>query len=109
MIDAVGYGRLDFILAITLPPDPRFDIDEPALHILAQITEAKGAEGDASTDMVSYTQLGRTFILDVTAIKHVVGRVETRGVRPAGEWFIVDCSDNLSETVFQQEEPGYED
>ena len=109
MVPAVGYGRLDFILAITLPPNPRFDIDEPTLHILAQITEARDAEGDASTEPVSYTELGRTFILDITAIEHVVGRMETRGMRPAGEWVIIDRSNNFSRTVFQEEEAEYKD
>ncbi|KAF8595543.1 hypothetical protein BDV93DRAFT_456630, partial [Ceratobasidium sp. AG-I] len=94
MVPAVGYGRLDFILAITLPPNARFKIYEPTLHILAQITEGKDAEGDASTELVSYTELGRTFVLDITAVEHVVERIETWGMRPAGGWVIIDRSDN---------------
>ncbi|KAF8594035.1 hypothetical protein BDV93DRAFT_581255, partial [Ceratobasidium sp. AG-I] len=109
MVPAISYGRLDFILAITFTPDLCFAINEPALHILAQITEAKDAEGDASTELISYTELGRTFVLDIIAIEQVVGRVETQGVRPAGEWVIIDCSDNISRTVFQPEEQEYED
>ena len=109
MVSVVGYGRLDFILALTLPPNPCFQINRPTLHILAQITEAKNAEGDALTELVSYIELGRTFILDITAVEHVVGRIETRGVRPAGEWVIVDRSANISRTVFQEEEQEFED
>ncbi|KAG9127552.1 hypothetical protein FRC07_012430 [Ceratobasidium sp. 392] len=29
MYKQVGYGRLDFILALSLPPNPDFDIHEP--------------------------------------------------------------------------------
>ncbi|KAG8736633.1 hypothetical protein FRC10_009073, partial [Ceratobasidium sp. 414] len=39
-------------------------------------------EGDATTKLVSYTQLGRSFVLDITAVENVVGRVEMKGVRP---------------------------
>ncbi|KAG9121451.1 hypothetical protein FRC07_002590 [Ceratobasidium sp. 392] len=85
MIDVIGYGRLDFILALTLPANPLFGIDEPQLHILAHVTEAKDATGDATVERVSYTKLGRSFVLDVTSIKRAVGRAETCGVNPSGE------------------------
>ena len=59
---------------------------------------------------MTYTKLGRSFVLDITAVKHVIGRVETRGVKPGGEWAIVDQSGSLVQTVFYQEqlelEPG---
>ncbi|KAG9080214.1 hypothetical protein FRC06_006938, partial [Ceratobasidium sp. 370] len=58
LVPETGYGQLDFILAVTLPPNPCFNIDAPKLHVLAHITEAKGAKGDASTQPVSYTQFG---------------------------------------------------
>ncbi|KAG8688743.1 hypothetical protein FRC08_011278, partial [Ceratobasidium sp. 394] len=83
-VRATGYGRLDFVLALVLPPNPDFNIQEPQLHILAHLTEAKDASGDATTEHVSYMKLGRSFILDVTAIENVVGRVETRGETPSG-------------------------
>ncbi|KAG9096884.1 hypothetical protein FRC06_008227 [Ceratobasidium sp. 370] len=100
--------RLDFILALVLPSDPDFNVNEPQLHILAHLTEAKGADGDAATELVSYTQLGRSFVLDVTAVENVVGRVETRGIKASGEWIIVDRSNTLCRTVFHQEEAEFE-
>jgi hypothetical protein len=108
MVPATGYGRLDFILALTLPADPDFDIDTPQLHILAHITEAKDADGDATTEFISYTQLGRSFILDIQSIENVVGRVKTHGMRESGEWVIVDRSNGMCRTVFHQEELQFE-
>lgn len=108
MVPAIGYGRLDFILALTLPPNPDFDIEQPTLHILAHITEAKGAVGDATSEFVSFTQFGRSIILDVTAIESVVGRVETRGVKASGEWLIVDRGSQLCQTVFHPPEQEFE-
>jgi hypothetical protein len=78
MVDAFGYGRLDFILALTLPASQLFGLDTPELHVLAHITEAKDAKGNAATDFVSFTQFGRSVILDVTSVKNVVGRVHTK-------------------------------
>ncbi|KAG8692847.1 hypothetical protein FRC08_009492 [Ceratobasidium sp. 394] len=109
MVLEIGYGRLDFILAISLPPDPDFGVDRSQLHILAHLTEAKDAHGDASTELVSYSKLGRSFILDITTLDHVVGRVETRGKKPGGEWVIVDRSGSLCATVFHQPEEEFEE
>ncbi|CAE6481349.1 unnamed protein product [Rhizoctonia solani] len=58
MVDAFGYGRLDFIIALTLPPSKTFNIQEPELHILAHITKARGAEGNAAKELISFTQFG---------------------------------------------------
>ncbi|QRV80956.1 Transposase family tnp2 [Ceratobasidium sp. AG-Ba] len=109
MLEQTGYGRLDFILAITLPADPHFDIESPQLHILAYITQAKGAIGDASTRLISYTKMGRSFVLDITAVQCAVGRVETRADKPNGEWVIVDRSEGLCQTAFHQEEQEFEE
>lgn len=109
MVPAVGYGRLDFILALTLPPDPRFEIEWLTLHILAHITEAKGADGNAATEFVSFTEFGRSVILDVSAIESLVGQVETRGVKATGEWYVIDRSDGLCRAVFHPEEHEFED
>ncbi|KAF8725161.1 hypothetical protein RHS02_08353, partial [Rhizoctonia solani] len=109
MVEAFGYGRLDFIIALTLPPSRKFKLDDPKLHILAHVTEAKGAEGDARTEPVSFTQLGRSVILDVSSVKHVVGRVYTTGVKRSGEWYIIDRSSGVCETAFRPAEQVYED
>ncbi|QRV90471.1 hypothetical protein RhiJN_18489 [Ceratobasidium sp. AG-Ba] len=108
MIKVFGYGRLDFILALTLPAAPEFCVDEPQFHILAHINEAKGARGDASIEPISYTKLGQSFVLDITSVKRVVGRMETRGEKSGGERVIIDRSESLCPTVFHQEE-GFED
>ncbi|KAG8687528.1 hypothetical protein FRC09_013444 [Ceratobasidium sp. 395] len=100
---------IGLILALTLPQDPRFGIEEPQLHILAHITEAKDVEGDARTERASYTQLGRSFVLDITMIQRVVGRVETRGEKATGEWIIIDCNDELCPATFHTEEAARED
>ncbi|CAE6504462.1 unnamed protein product [Rhizoctonia solani] len=69
MVEAFGYGRLDFILALALPADKDFGLDEPRLHILAHITEAKHGEGDATTEFVSFTEFGRSIILDISSVQ----------------------------------------
>ncbi|CAE6422063.1 unnamed protein product [Rhizoctonia solani] len=109
MVDAFGYGRLDFVIALTLPASKRFRLKEPKLHILAQITEAEGAEGNAATEFVSFVKFGRSIILDVTSVKSVVGRVRTEGVKASGEWYIIDRNLDMRETVFQAPEHVYED
>lgn len=112
MVDAIGYGRLDFILAITFPDDnkgKRFLHNTPRVHILAHVTEAKDVKGDGSKDVLTFTQFGRSFILDITSIKYVAGRVFTRGVRPVGEWAIIDRTQGLTRTDFQVDEHGSDD
>ncbi|KAF8749189.1 hypothetical protein RHS01_10234 [Rhizoctonia solani] len=109
MVKAFGYGRLDFIIALTLPPSRKFKLDDPKLHILAHVTKAKGAEGNARTEPVSFTQLGRLVILDVSSVKHVVRRVYTTGVKRSGEWYIIDRSLGVCETAFCPAEQVYED
>lgn len=109
MVEGTGYGRLDFILAITLPPNPRFGIEFSRLHILAHITEAKGAVGNALVELVSYTDPGRSFVLDIASVNCGVGRVRTESVQPNGERVIVDPSDILCQTAFHQEEQEFKD
>ena len=109
MVDAFGYGRLDFIIAITLPASKKFKLQDPELHILAHITEAKGAEGDASTEFVSFTQFGRSVILDISSVQSVVGRVYTTGMKASGEWYVIDRSLSSCKTVFHPPEHVYED
>ncbi|QRV94648.1 hypothetical protein RhiJN_22666 [Ceratobasidium sp. AG-Ba] len=106
MIKVFGYGRLDFILA---PAAPNFGVDEPHFLILAHIAEAKDARRDASIKRISYTRLGRLFVLDITSVKHVVGGVKTRGEKEAGEWVIIDGSESLFPNVFHQEQEGFGD
>ncbi|KEP45047.1 hypothetical protein V565_325120 [Rhizoctonia solani 123E] len=85
MVNAFGYGRLDFIVALTLPPNKTFNIKELELHILAHITEARGAEGDAASELVSFTQFGHSVVLDVNSVLSVMGRVFTKGTKASGE------------------------
>ncbi|KAG8791326.1 hypothetical protein FRC12_009557 [Ceratobasidium sp. 428] len=84
------------------------DIENPQLHILAHITEAEGAEGDETTEQVPFTKLDQWFVLDVSTIQHVVGRVEMRGMKALGERVIVDCGEAL-ECGFHLEEAEHED
>ncbi|EUC59392.1 hypothetical protein RSOL_312290, partial [Rhizoctonia solani AG-3 Rhs1AP] len=51
----------------------------------------------------------RPFILDITSIKHLAGRVHTRGVRQGGDWAIVDRAERLANTNFQVDKRGGED
>ncbi|KAL5634296.1 hypothetical protein ACGC1H_006190 [Rhizoctonia solani] len=123
MVPAVGYGRLDLILAFTLPrktplPDQQGselnanedeDEDEPITHVVAQITEAKGVEGDATTQLIAFREFGRSFILDIKNIEHVVARVYTEGVRPRGEWVIIDRSQGVMRAEFGVDEHSSEE
>ncbi|CCO36136.1 hypothetical protein BN14_10261 [Rhizoctonia solani AG-1 IB] len=96
MVDAIGYGRLNFILVITLPQDDHFRIENPVTHVLAHVTEAKDVEGDATKELLSF-------------IKGLAGRVFTKGRRSAGEWVIVDRTPGLEQTNFQVEEHAGDD
>ncbi|CCO35854.1 hypothetical protein BN14_09974 [Rhizoctonia solani AG-1 IB] len=104
MVDAIGYGRLEFLLAVTLPQDNNFGIDVSTTHILAYITEAKDVEGDGTNKILYFTKFGCSFILNATLIKNVAGRVFTKARRAAGEWAIVDRSGGLEKTDFSVEE-----
>ncbi|KAF8680434.1 hypothetical protein RHS04_04765 [Rhizoctonia solani] len=104
MIGVTGYGRLDFILAVTFPTDQENEIDAPTTHVLAHITEAKDVEGDAAEERISFTKFGRSFVLDITSVKNVAGRVFTRATREAGEWVIIDRSGGICRTDFRVDE-----
>ncbi|QRW11703.1 hypothetical protein RhiLY_10702 [Ceratobasidium sp. AG-Ba] len=100
---------LEFILTITLAANPRFNIESPQLHILAYITQVKGAIGDGSTRLILYTKMGQSFVLGITAVKCAVGRVEMKAAKPSGEWAIVDQSEGLRQTAFHLEEQEFKD
>ncbi|KEP44909.1 hypothetical protein V565_351230, partial [Rhizoctonia solani 123E] len=108
-VDTFGYRRLNFIIALTCPPNRRFNIEEPELHVLAQITKAKGVEGDAANEFVSFTQFGRSVILDITSVLSPVGRVCTTGIKASGGWYIINHSIGTCEAVFQPPQHVYED
>ncbi|KAG8686690.1 hypothetical protein FRC09_013974, partial [Ceratobasidium sp. 395] len=65
MVKETGYGRLNFLLALVLPPNLHFDIHDPQVHILAHLAKAKDAAGDAATERVSYRKMGRSFVLEL--------------------------------------------
>ncbi|CAE6421370.1 unnamed protein product [Rhizoctonia solani] len=109
MVEAFGYGRLNFILALALPADEDFGLDEPRLHILAHITEAKHGEGDATTKFVSFAKFGRLIILDISSVQRLVGQVRTEGTKASGEWYVIDRSLDMAEAVFQPPEQEYEE
>jgi hypothetical protein len=116
MVPAVGYGRLDFILAFTLawktlPPNQEADElhadededkaeDKPITHVVAQTTEAKGVDGDATSKLITYRDFGQSFILDIKNVEHVVARVYTHRVQPTGEWVIIDRSQGVARAEF---------
>lgn len=101
MVLAPGYGRLGYVLAFELPTDKTFRLREPQLCVLAHITECQRLTGDATSELVSYHRMGRSFVLDVTAIENVVGRVETKGVIKGGKWVLIDRSNDAARTTFQ--------
>ncbi|CCO37743.1 hypothetical protein BN14_11902 [Rhizoctonia solani AG-1 IB] len=121
MVSAVGYGRLDFILALTFPrktpPQRESQSDangddedlEAITHVLAHITEAKDVDQDATVELVTYRDYGRSFILDIKNVENVAGRVWTRGVRRTGEWAIIDRSGGVARAEFNVEEHGSDD
>ncbi|KAF8595661.1 hypothetical protein BDV93DRAFT_574581 [Ceratobasidium sp. AG-I] len=112
MILAPGYGRLDYVLALELPANDSFRLRTPQLCVLAHITECQGATGDATSELVSYRRMGRSFVLDITSIENAVGRVETKGVIEGGEWVFIDRSNDAARTTFQctnDGDQGYEE
>ncbi|CAE7160207.1 unnamed protein product [Rhizoctonia solani] len=109
MVDVYAYGRLDFIIAITLPTSKEFNIAEPKLHVLAHITEAEGTEGDASSEMLTFTKFGRSIVLDVSSVLSLAGRVFTRGMVKTGEWAIIDRGESIQRTAFDIPEEAQEE
>ncbi|CAE6478130.1 unnamed protein product [Rhizoctonia solani] len=104
MVNAFGYRHLNFIIAITLPASKKFTLQDPELHILTHITEAKGAKGNALTKFVLFTQFGFLVILNISSVQSVVGHVYTTGMKALGEWYIIYCSLSLCKTVFHPPE-----
>ncbi|GAB1527012.1 hypothetical protein RhiTH_010511 [Rhizoctonia solani] len=100
MVNVFRYGRLNFIIALMLPCSKKFKIDKPTFHILAHITEAKGAEGNAATDFVSFTQFGHSIVLDVTLVQRVVGQIYIKGVKKLREWYMIDWTLDCCKMVF---------
>ncbi|QRV99578.1 hypothetical protein RhiJN_27597 [Ceratobasidium sp. AG-Ba] len=96
-------------LATTLPPDPRFDIESSQPRALAYTAQAKGAIGYASTRLVSYTKMGRSFVLNIIAVHCAVGRVKMQADKSNGEWAIVDRNEDLCQTALHQEEQEFEE
>ncbi|CCO33947.1 hypothetical protein BN14_08036 [Rhizoctonia solani AG-1 IB] len=109
MVDVYAYGRLDFVLAIALPANQQFKINTPKLHVLAHITEADGAEGDAASELITFTKFGRSIVLDVSSVLSLAGRVFTRGAKATGEWAIIDWSEDIQRTAFDIPEEDQED
>ncbi|KAF8750347.1 Transposase family tnp2 [Rhizoctonia solani] len=109
MEDVNAYGQLDFILAITLPVNKRFKITKRKLHVLAHITEAEGAEGDAASKMIAFTKFGQSIILDISLVMNLAGRVFTRGVVATGEWIIIDRGKAIQRTAFDIPEEAEEE
>ncbi|KAJ1306330.1 hypothetical protein OPQ81_011026 [Rhizoctonia solani] len=109
MEDIFAYGQLDFILAITLPMSKEFGIKKPKLHVLAHITEAEGAEGNAASELITFTNFGRSIVLDVSSVLNLAGRVFTRGVIKTGEWAIIDRGEAIQRTAFDVPEEAEED
>ncbi|KAG8700183.1 hypothetical protein FRC11_013153 [Ceratobasidium sp. 423] len=52
---------------------------DPKVHVLAHIMEAEGAEGDAANELITFTKFGRSFVLDITSVLNLAGRIFTRG------------------------------
>jgi hypothetical protein len=116
IISAVGYGRLNFILALTLPRvtllkgesqsetnggDKDLEADS---DVRKHITEAEDVDQYAAVELVTYQDYSRFFILDTKNVENAAGRVWTRGVQRTGEWAIVDCSGSVARAEFNVEE-----
>ncbi|QRW03842.1 Transposase family tnp2 [Ceratobasidium sp. AG-Ba] len=109
MLDETGYGRLDLYSSSLFPPIPVSISNPPSSTSLLILPRPRERFGDASTQLVSYTKMGRSFVLDITSVECAVGRVETRAKKPNGEWVIVDRSEGLCQTAFHQEEQEFEE
>ncbi|KAF8700610.1 hypothetical protein RHS03_06610, partial [Rhizoctonia solani] len=70
------------------------------LHVLAHITEAEGAEGDAASKMIAVTKFGQSIILDISLVMNLAGRVFTCGVVATGEWILIDQGKAIQQTAF---------
>jgi hypothetical protein len=81
----VFYGQLDHILVCNIPDDAFWEQFSNTTRLFAVITPCTTEGRDASSQVVSYTQMTTQIVTDIQTISAVVGRVQTRR-----SWGIID-------------------
>ncbi|KAJ7131576.1 hypothetical protein C8R43DRAFT_860491, partial [Mycena crocata] len=89
------YGRLEEILLCEVPSGQVWGAFSGQKRLLAVITPCSTGGKDATQQILSYTQTGRTMVTDLQAISAVIGRFETRG-----KWVIIDRTGGLIKPEF---------
>jgi hypothetical protein len=85
------YGRLEHLVALTLPPIPRFKLRQSETLFLAAVTLCKIEQENVNgLDMHLYSQDGPLEVIDLDCVQCLVGRVFSRG-----KWTIFDRSGAL--------------
>lgn len=100
----ISYGQLMQVLVCTLPVHACFEQYGGKTHLLAVVTPCQTHGKDAQKEVVRYSlPLLKPVVIDVRAIKALVGRVESRG-----SWGIIDQFDAcaLPKFVAKDEEVG---
>ncbi|KAF8318082.1 uncharacterized protein EI90DRAFT_3021154 [Cantharellus anzutake] len=98
-VRTVYYGRLEYILQCTIPPNPISKNTEPEIVLLAVVTTC-GTQGRDATLELTYFKAVTSYIeiVDLASICAVVGRIRISVVDP--QWAIVDLSGSWARTVF---------
>ncbi|KAF8335716.1 uncharacterized protein EI90DRAFT_2969309 [Cantharellus anzutake] len=98
-VRTVYYGRLEYILHCTIPPNPISNNSEPETILFAVITTCDTQGRDATLELTYFkTVTSYIEIVDLASICAVVGRIRVGTTEP--QWAIVDRSGSWARTVF---------
>jgi hypothetical protein len=96
---------MEKIIECQLPDDSVFGDFRGKLRLLAHITPCKTDGKDATQELTFYRTNTAPIITDLATIRAVIGRVPTKG-GPSTQrhWGIIDRSNTLAKTNFDDEE-----
>ena len=94
------------VLVCVLPGIAVFGPLSGSLRLLAVIKPCQTSGMDGTEELTQYRAMLSSFVTDISNIKAIIGRVQTRG-----KWGMVDRTPGIAATVFQvgevEEEDGY--
>jgi hypothetical protein len=97
------FGQLKNILVVTLSASKPLKLSAPTTLILAVIHSCN-VDAHDDLDIHYYKNLGRTEVVDMTAVQCVVGRVKV-----GGRWAILDRSGSMARAYYDPDEEDHND
>ena len=106
MVPKWHYGQLIAVIVCMLPSHTLFYTKVPTRRSFALIKLCCTSGEDATLQSVTFLEFGTEYIIDLAAIRCVVGRVQ---VGNAGRWGIIDRSEVYADTSGQEEDENIQD